>query len=54
MAGHESLSVADLKDIQAGPVYALFLHLVFTILTSFVLPTELMSPPKTPSSFFLL
>ena len=33
---HCSLSVADLKDIQAGPVYALFIRLVFLNLTSSV------------------
>jgi hypothetical protein len=34
MASHQSVSVADLKDIQAGPLYVLHFVFSFTILTT--------------------
>src|SRR5882757_1759519 len=51
MADHSSLSVSDLKDIQAGPVYALFPYVVSFILTACISLAHRVNIPTRNTTF---
>ena len=53
MASHASVSVADLKDIQAGPLYVLLFVSGFTILTTYLsLPCRVLVPTRATTFIF--